>query len=202
MLARVYDFFRGTVVALDTAGNLCLEVQGVGYRLRVSEQTRGRLPLDGSSVVVFARLAVREDDLALYGFADPAERAAFDLLTGVQGVGPAAAMGVLSAYGVGELRQLLARKEAAAFRKVKGIGAKTADRIALELHDKVERIPAPAAELPADERGGEDAASDEARQALVALGFSNREAARAVAEVAEPGVAGEELLRRALGLLR
>jgi len=198
----MFDFFRGSVAHIDTGGNLAFDVGGVGYSLRVSEQTRGRLPLDGSPVTVYARLAVREDDLQLYGFSDPAERAAFDLLTSVQGVGPAVALAICSAYPVAELRQVLLRKDVRALGKIKGIGPKSAERIALELHDKVERIPAPFGELPASEQPTGDAVVDEARQGLVALGFGNREAVQALGRVAEPGMGAEELLRLALGTLR
>ncbi len=199
----MYDFFKGSVISLDTAGRLSLAVGGVGYLLRISEQTRGRLPLDGSEVVVHARLVVREDDLLLFGFADPAERAAFDLLTSVQGVGPTVALGVLSAYAVGELRQLLVRKDVAALKKVKGVGAKSAERITLELHDKVDRIPSPFDPTVLDQAGmPPDAALDEARQALVALGFSNKEALDALGRVAAQASDAEHLVRLALGLLR
>lgn len=200
----MYDFFRGTVASLDTAGILALEVGGVGYRLRISAQTRQRLPLDGTPVLVFARLVVRDDDLLLFGFHDAAERAAFDLLTAVQGVGPAMALAVLSAFPVAELRRVLLRKDAAALRQVKGVGAKSAERLVLELHDKVERIPAPADDLPAAERAGAalSGPADEARQALVALGFSNKEAVAALGKVADPAASPEELLRRALAVLR
>ena len=197
----MYDFFRGSVVSIDVAGKLCLEVGGIGYQLRISEQTRQRLPLDGSVVVVFARLVVREDDLQLFGFADAAERAAFDLLTGVQGVGPAVALGILSAYPVSELRRVLLGRDVTALKQVKGIGAKSAERIALELADKVDRIPAPAGD--GDSPGAPvDAARDEARQALVALGFGNKDAVDALAKIAEPGLASEDLLRLALTILR
>ena len=199
----MYDFFRGTVTALDTSGHLSLAVAGVGYLLRISDQTRQRLPLDGSETTVFARLVVRDDDLQLFGFADPAERAAFDLLTSVQGVGPAVALGVLSAYPVGELRQILVRKDVTAFKQVKGVGVKSAERITLELHDKVDRIPAPfdPATEPAD-APTPDAAIDEARQALVALGFSNKDALDALRAVASEADNAEALLRLALGRLR
>lgn len=201
----MYDFFRGAVASLDAAGNLCFEVGGIGYRLRISEHTRMRLPLDGSTVTVYARLVVREDDLALYGFADPAERAAFDLLTAVQGVGPAVAMTILSTFAVGELRQVLFKKDIRALKQVKGVGAKSAERMVLELHDKVERIPVPRHELPEEDLelgAAAGTAADEARQALVALGFGNREAVEALAQVAEPDHDAEHLLRQALLVLR
>jgi Holliday junction DNA helicase RuvA len=196
----MYDFLRGTVVAIDAAGRLSLDVNGVGYSLRLSQQTRRRLPLDGSVVTIHVRLVVKEDDLVLFGFSDAAERAAFDLLTSVQQVGPAVAMAVLSALGVGELRRALLARDAAALRKVKGVGPKSAERIVLELADKVERIPAPLDEGPAPASGM--AAAAEVHRALLVLGFSSKDAADALRRVAAPGRAAEELLRLALSVLR
>lgn len=198
----MYDFLRGTVANLDTSGHLSLEVGGVGYSLRISEQTRTRIPLDGSTVLIYVRLIVREDDLILFGFYDPAERGAFDLLTSVQQVGPAVAMGMLSELGVGELRRALISRDVGRLRKVKGIGPKSAERIVLELADKVERIPAP---LLATEIGSELTVTDainEAQRALVVLGFSAKESAEALQKTAKPGLSPEELLRGALSLLR
>jgi Holliday junction DNA helicase RuvA len=198
----MYDFLRGTVANLDTSGRLSLEVAGVGYSLRISEQTRSRIPLDGSIVLIYVRLIVREDDLILFGFYDPAERGAFDLLTSVQQVGPAVAMTVLSELGVGELRRALISRDVGRLRKVKGVGPKTAERIVLELVDKVERIPAPllTTEVGVPPTGA--AAIDEAHRALVVLGFSSKEAADALAKTAKPGIGSEDLLRGALSLLR
>lgn len=197
----MYDFFRGQVVTIDTAGFLTLDVQGVGYHLRVSEHTRQTLPLDGSTTTVFARLVVRDDDLILFGFGDPAERAAFDLLTSVQGVGPALAMAVLSALPVSLLRQVLLRRDVTALKKIKGVGAKTAERLALELADKIDRIPAPREELPSSDVGP-SVQSDAARQALVALGYQQREAIDALRQVPDPQAPTAELLRQALVHLR
>jgi len=195
----MYDFLRGTVANLDSAGRLSLDVNGVGYFLRISEETRKRIPLDGSTVTVYVRLVVREDDLILFGFHDSAERVAFDLLTSVQQVGVNLALAVLSALGVSELRRVLISRDIARLRKVKGIGPKSAERIAMELADKVERIPAPIE--PHGATAGVQAV-EEAHRALVVLGFSSKEAADALAKVATPGTKGEELLRAALAVLR
>lgn len=198
----MYDFLRGSVAALDAAGRLSLDVGGVGYLMRVSEQTRRRIPLDGSAVTIHVRLVVREDDLLLFGFADPAERAAFDLLTGVQQVGPNAALAILSALGTDELRRLLLVRDVKALRGVKGVGPKLAERIVVELADKVERIPAslPAPGTPA--AATPMRALEEAQRALVVLGFGSKEAADALAAVAGPDTAAEDLVRLALGRLR
>ena len=199
----MYDFLRGSVANLDVSGRLSLDVGGVGYSLRVSDHTRRTIPLDGRTVVMYVRLIVREDDLILFGFADIAERAAFDLLLSVQQVGPAVAMAVLSQLGVADLRAALTAKDAGALRKVKGVGPKSAERIVLELADKVERIPAPlGAAAAARTATSAIAGVEEAQRGLIVLGYSAKEAADALAKVQQPGLSSEQLLRAALGVLR
>jgi Holliday junction DNA helicase RuvA len=198
----MYDFLRGTVVTLDATGHLTLEVAGVGYHLRVSEQTRRRIPLDGGTALVHVRLVVREDDWQLYGFHDVGERAAFDLLTGVQQVGPSVAMAVLSALGIDDLRRALIGRDVAALRQVKGVGPKLAERLAVELADKAERIPPPRHATTAAPSSAAANAAEEAARALVVLGFGAREAAEAIAKAQQPGMGSEHLLRAALALLR
>ena len=205
----MYDFFRGAVVHIDNQGNCCLDVNGVGYLLRISEYTRQALPLDGSPALLHARLVVRDDEMLLFGFYDAAERAAFDLLTGVQGVGPAVALAVLSTLGVNELRRALQTKDVAMLKKVKGVGAKSADRMALELSDKVDRIPTMAGE-PYSVETAEPAAismnepSSEAHRALIALGFSAKESEVALKSLADDAslTSSEDYVRAALGVLR
>lgn len=198
----MYDFFRGVPVHIAPDGHCSLEVQGVGYRLRISEYTRQAIPLDGSSVVLHARLVVRDDDLLLFGFYDPAERAAFDLLTGVQGVGPVVALAILSHLGVDELRRVLIARDATALKKVKGIGAKSAERMVLELGDKAERIPSGVHHPPAAKTTASPSSQvhDEAHRALVALGFTPRESEQALSKLDEDS--SEALVRGALALLR
>lgn len=198
----MYDFFRGSVTAIDTSGHLILEVNNIGYRFRISEYTRQALPLDGSEILLYAHLQVKEDDLTLYGFSDPAERVAFNLLNSVQGVGPSAGMSILSSMDINELRSALAEKDVAAFKKVKGIGAKTAERITLELHDKIERIPGNVIEVADKGAVRTSSASEDARRALIALGFSTKQSEDAVEQVATEGLDAEAIIRLALAVLR
>ncbi len=198
----MYDFLRGTVANLDVSGRLSLDVNGVGYSLRVSDQTRRTIPLDERVVTLHVRLIVREDDLILFGFADVSERAAFDLLLSVQQVGPAVALAVLSHLGVGDLRAALTARDVGALRQVKGVGPKSAERIVLELADKVERIPAPLGIAARSPAVGAIAGVEEAQRGLIVLGFGAKEAAEALAKVQRPGMTSELLLRAALGVLR
>lgn len=198
----MYDFLRGTVASVDISGRIALDVGGVGYSLRVSDQTRRTIPLDGRPVLLHVRLQVKEDDLVLFGFADAAERAAFDLLLSVQQVGPAVALGVLSHLGTQGLRDALSAKDAKALTQVKGVGAKTAERIVLELADKLERIPSGGPMAEPGRSAPVAKAVEEAQRGLVVLGFGAKEAADALAKVQKPGMGAEELLRLALGALR
>ena len=198
----MYDFFRGRVTAIDTSGHLVLEVNNIGYRFRISEYTRQALPLDGSEIMVYAHLQVKEDDMQLYGFSDPAERVAFNLLISVQGVGPSAGMAILSSMDINELRSALAEKDIATFKKVKGIGAKTAERITLELHDKIERIPGSIISVDTGTAATPHAATEDARRALIALGFSSKQSEDAVTQVAAVHESAEDIIRAALAVLR
>lgn len=185
----MYDFFRGQVVNIDTSGHLVLAVNNIGYRFRISEHTRQEIALDDSEVTIYAHLHVKEDDLSLFGFANPAERVAFNLLTSVQGVGPSVAMAILSALPTEDLRQALSNKDIAAFKKVKGVGPKSAERITLELHDKTDRIPGDcmiAAHTPSNApQQAAHSASDDARRGLIALGFNSKQSEEAVSHIVE-----------------
>ena len=198
----MYDFLRGTVVSIDPSGRLALDVNGVGYALRVSEQTRRTIPLDGRPVTLHVRLQVKEDDLVLFGFADHGERAAFDLLLSVQGVGPAVALSVLSHLGVSELRRGLTVRDVKAFTAVKGVGTKTAERIVLELADKAERLPGLAPAGEAGRPAPAAAALSEAQRALIVLGYGAKEAAEALSKIHRADASAEELVRAALVALR
>ncbi len=200
--AAMYDFFRGRVSAIDTTSHLILEVNGIGYRFRISEYTRQALPLDGSEILLYAYLHVKEDDLQLYGFSDPAERSAFNLLISVQGVGPSVAMTILSTLEIDELRQALIDKDISAFKQVKGVGPKSAERITLELHDKVERIPGQQLSASKEEQVPANSAMDDARRALIALGFPIKQSEDAVKQVAEEEHDAETIIRLALSVLR
>jgi Holliday junction DNA helicase RuvA len=202
----MYDCFTGSIRHLDADGRLSLVVAGVGYLLRISERTRQALSLDGTTVTVLARLIVREDDLLLFGFHDAGERACFDLLLSVQGVGPQVALALCSSFAPEELQQILLNKDTATLTKVKGVGRKSAERITLELSDKAEKIPVPLPGFqdPATQPANQ-AVAEQVRQGLVALGYGNKEAERAIAAAqtdTSTALTAEELLRLALAALR
>jgi Holliday junction DNA helicase RuvA len=178
------------LVEVETAG-------GVVYEAEVPLTVLQRMPAPGSPVDLRTHQAVSADSVRLYGFLDDAERALFRLLMTVDKVGPKLALQALSAYTAHRLARALAEKDVQALTQVSGIGRKTAERLVLELWDKVSDY---AITLVADDGGPGAARSQEAVAALVALGISFADADDAVRRVVEAGGAesSEELIRRAL----
>lgn len=185
-------FLTGTVAAKG-AGYCLLDVGGVGYRLAMTTGSLAALPAVGDRVTVHTHLHVREDDLSLFGFESDAEKSAFELLITVSGVGPKVALATLSALSPDALAAAVATEDVATISSVPGIGKKTAQRIILDLKDK----------LTGSEFGsassvrGSGAALAEATDALLAMGFSSAEASAALKGADGTGDA-QTLLRHAL----
>ncbi len=191
-------YLKGTVSHLYNEHCL-LDVQGVGYRVFVPASTRQKLAT-GAAVSLFTHLNVREDAMLLYGFLTADEYELFQHLITITGVGPKVALGILSAISPGEFRAAVGQKNAALLTRIPGIGKKTAERMILELKDKLgvadDFTPATvkagaAAEVPQDAR-------QEAVQALVALGYSQGEVGAVLQKVYADGLAAEELIKLAL----
>jgi Holliday junction DNA helicase RuvA len=162
-------------VARVTPGGVVLEVGGVGYQL-ASTASACRLASDAEAeITLVTHLHVREDALQLYGFASAAERELFELLLGVSGVGPKAALAIVSGYAPDQIRRAVAGGDHALFTSIPGIGRRTAERVVIDLKDKVG--------APLADSGGRAVPVDEhtaARQALVELGMSVAEAEQAL----------------------
>jgi holliday junction DNA helicase RuvA len=154
-------------------GSVVIEAAGVGYRLAVSAETLREVPAVGREGRLLAHLVLRDDGIHLYGFASESERELFLLLIGVQGVGPKVALAVLSGGSPRELLNAIASGDSARFQAVPGIGKRTAERIIVELREKV-------AGRATDDIVVRRTASDDprtlAREGLVGLGFSPQEA--------------------------
>lgn len=187
-------FLTGRVAAKAPTYAL-LDVGGVGYRLLMSTRSLAALPSEGDDVTIHTYLHVREDELTLYGFESEDERALFERLIGVSGVGPKVALAVLSSIAPDALRAAIAREDVALLSSVPGVGKKTAQRLILELKDKLD-LP----DLAEAGGRGSSVASAEARDALLSMGFSPAEAAAALRE-ADPSASAEQLLRGALKAL-
>ena len=193
----MFSHFDG-VVSEKQAGSLVIDCGGVGYLLQVSNTTLSAAPAVGERMKVYALLSVREDSMELFGFATREERAMFERLRAVSGVGPKMAMQVLSALSLRDLSIALAAGDATALTRVPGIGKKTAQRLVLELRDKVEEgmlTGAGTAAMPTQAAGD---AAGEAIEALRALGYTASDAARLVSRVADQSDRADELVRLAL----
>jgi Holliday junction DNA helicase RuvA len=196
----VYEHVRGTLEERSPA-HAVVEAGGVGYFLSIPLSTYERLPPLGSEVRLFTRLVfVRDDVNRLFGFATKDERAFFVTLQSVSGVGPSVAIGIVSAMPWAAFQSAIAAGDAAALRRVRGIGKRLSERLVVELRDKLgaTSAPAPASAAPAD------VAAHDALLALEQLGFARDDATEALRELRREdpslGDAGE-LVRRALARL-
>ena len=174
---------------------IVVDVQGVGYEVDVPMSTFCELPATGAEVALYTHLVVREDAHMLYGFATEAERHVFRQLLRISGVGARTALSVLSGLSVADLREAISAQESGRLMKVPGIGKKTAERLLLELRDKLDAVLAAA---PASVQG--DGRPGDIGNALLALGYNDKEAAWAVKQL-PAGLAVADGIRQALRLL-
>jgi Holliday junction DNA helicase RuvA len=191
---------RGEVleIALDHA---VIEAAGVGYRLNATPSTLAGLAR-GEETRLYTAMIVREDSMTLYGFADTEARDLFGLLQTVSGVGPRLAMAVLAVLEPEALRKALAESNVAALTRVPGIGKRGAERMVVELRDKVNLVPVPSGP-PGSTPAAATPVRDQVTEALVGLGFAAKQAEQAIDAVLaeQPGVDTSAALRAALGLL-
>ncbi|HEX7036434.1 MAG TPA: Holliday junction branch migration protein RuvA [Pseudomonadales bacterium] len=171
-----------------------LAVGGLGYEVEVTNDVLANLPARDQTVRLYTHFVVREDAQQLYGFASRAERDLFRLFIRITGIGPKLAMALLSSFRLPELATAVRKGDVAMLTRVPGVGRKTAERLLLELRDKLPETLAPAA--AADGEGG--FALEEAEKALVALGYRPAEASRLVESIKGEGDTTEELVRAAL----
>lgn len=191
-------YLKGNVLSC-AEGTVLLEVNGVGYELACSGAAFAKLATDGKGEV-YTWLQVRDDGVSLFGFVSPEEKNMFLKLISVSGVGPRMGIAVLSGMNLSELAVAIASSDVKGLCAVKGLGKKTAERIVLELREKVESAPVPlakggAAPAPAAAAGEEE----DAVVGLMSLGYTRAESTRAVRAAAERGAKGvEEIILSAL----
>lgn len=173
---------------------ITVDVQGIGYEIDVPMSTLYQLPATGADVILYTQLVVREDAHLLYGFATEAERALFRQLIRISGIGARTALSVLSGLSVAELQEAVRAQDVGRLTKIPGIGKKTAERLLLELRDRLPKggVQAVAGSAAA---GGSDIAN-----ALSALGYNDKEVTWAVSQL-PAGVAVTEGIRQSLKLL-
>jgi Holliday junction DNA helicase RuvA len=190
----------GTLVARELDRVEIMTAGGVGYECLLPLSVFEGLPASGEQVTLHTHLSVREDAWHLYGFAHPYERAVFQKLLGAKGVGPALALGILSALTPERVVRALREKDVTTLMRVPRVGRKKAEQIILDLADKIEVVgsgPASGGAAPGNP------VADDATRALVALGYNQPDAERAVRAVMESGAADDvsTVVRGALGKL-
>lgn len=193
MIARI----RGALAEFDDSF-IVVDVGGVGYELEVSTSTLSSLPAIGDELTLFAHHVVREDASLLYGFARKAERDLFRALIRINGVGPKLALAIISSLELGEFARCVAESDVTRLTKVPGVGKKTAERLVIELRDRLDIIPTSTA---AHSEPSSAAAVREAEEALEALGYRRQEVSRVFDDVAVAGQSTAELVRLALRAL-
>ncbi|MEK7566658.1 MAG: Holliday junction branch migration protein RuvA [Patescibacteria group bacterium] len=169
-----------------------IEVNGVGYKVFAGTETLRKIPQNEAKVKVFTSLCVREDAMDLYGFLSLAEMELFETLIGVSGVGPRTALGVLGVAPVDMLKKAIAAGETSYLTKVSGIGRKTAEKIVIELRDKMGK---------GIEGSDEFRHEEDALEALRSLGYSLREAREALNKVPQDVKGAEKRIKSALNVL-
>ena len=191
----MYDYLNGEIVETGQDYTI-IDVGGVGYRVFSTTQSLARINA-GDRAKIFCHFVVREDAHTLYGFAMPEERQMFVRLISVSGIGPKVALGILSAMTVGELCTAILTSDEGAFQKVSGVGKKTAQRLIIDLAEKIDTEQASGVSDVAALQGDKGIEA-EAVSALVSLGYKRPEAARAVASVKNLGDTAEDIIIMAL----
>jgi holliday junction DNA helicase RuvA len=193
MIGRI----RGNLVSRDEH-TVLVDVAGVGYELEVTPNTLSTLPGNGHDVVLFTHLSIREDAHSLFGFVSVGERDLFRTLIKISGVGPKLALTLLSGMDVADLARCIRDSDVARLVKLPGIGRKTAERLVVELKDRIDRL----VRIPETARSRSGDASrlviEEAERALIALGYRPAQASRAISNAYVQGHSTETVVRTAL----
>ena len=177
---------------------------GIGFRVFVTDLSPILNSREGDTVSVFTYMAVKEDSMSLYGFPDRDSLELFQQLLTVSGVGPKAAMASLSLGSANRVKSYIAAKDAKSLAKAQGVGKKSAERIILELSEKVSAVPEEGGGLPGVQGGDIPALTNERNEAVIALttlGYTRKDAETAIASVPEEDLDAEEYIRRALKYL-
>lgn len=197
----MYSYIKGELVEIQPE-SIVVEAGQIGYEIRMPANMVGRLGGIGQSVKVYTYLHVKEDLMELYGFLSRDDLLVFKLLLGVNGIGPKGALAILTALTPDDLRIAVLGEDAKAIAKAPGIGGKTAQRVILELKDRLSLVPAAGNASSARQAISQDSSSAvkaEAVQALVALGYSSTEAWKSVGKIElAPEMGVEELLKLCL----
>lgn len=178
--------------------HVVIDVGGVGYEVEVPNSVLDRLPATGQPVVLLTHFQVTQDHQSLYGFATSGERTLFRQLLKISGIGAKLALTILSGAPGEQLARMVADGDTAALTKLPGIGKKTAERIIIELRDKLDDLPIALPGTAGAAAGAAGGPQREAADALRALGYKDAEVSRLLRAVADPDLDAEGLIRKAL----
>jgi len=177
---------------------MVIDIAGVGYEVEAPLSVFYDLPEIGQPVVILTHLSIKDDSHTLYGFSSEAQRTLFRQLLKISGIGAKLALTILSGVSGDELARYVADNDIASLTRLPGIGKKTAERIIMELRDKLDVLPATAGSAQGGSAVIAGDASSEAADALRALGYKPQEVSHMVRQAAEPDMSAEEIIRRAL----
>jgi Holliday junction DNA helicase RuvA len=177
---------------------MVIDIAGVGYEVEAPLTVFDDLPETGQPVVILTHLSIKDDSHTLYGFSNETQRTLFRQLLKISGIGAKLALTILSGVSADELARYVIDNDVASLTRLPGIGKKTAERIIIELRDKLDAIPAAGGSAPGGGAVIAGDASSEASYALSALGYKPQEISRMVRQAAEPDMSAEEIIRRAL----
>lgn len=199
-------YIKGTL-EIKTKGYVVIEVNGIGYKIFMAENAIEKLGIIGEKVQVHTYMRVREDDISLYGFLTNEELRMFELLLGVGGIGAKGALAILSNITPSKFALAVISNDIAILKKISGIGPKTAQRVILELKDKLKKEQQVTSETSEKEISSfgqaiaEDEKMTEAVSALQVLGYSRREIAEALEKLDLSTLSVEDIIRKSLGNL-
>ena len=187
------------IYSMNINGGIVVETQsGLGLEIFLPANSPIYRCGEGETIMVYTSMIVKEDDISLYGFHNRDNLEIFERLITVSGVGAKGAMSILSTLEAAELKRAIAFEDAKEISRANGIGKKTAERIILELKDKLAKTDIPAYVPPADTADVSSDSRSEAITALVALGYTKAEAFNAVASINDEGLSSEEYIKKAL----
>ncbi len=190
------SFLKG-VIEEKHENLLILDVGGVGYELAVSSNTLSTLPMQGTSIKILTYMAVREDDVSLYGFSSQEEKDLFNKLITVSGIGPKLAISILSGLSLADLVLAIIKEDLKLLSKIKGLGKKTAERLCLELKDKLSVLDGGSQNTSFEPEYDEDAVQL-ATDTLISLGINKNEAYMLARSYASKEATAEEIISKAL----
>lgn len=195
------SYIRGELVSFEKE-KIVVDVNGIGYGIFMPETSMGMLPPCGNEVKLHTYLNVREDAMQLFGFLTRDDLEIFKMLIGVSGIGPKGGLAILSKLSADDLRFAILSGDAKAISAAQGIGKKTAEKVIIELKDKLDLEemlkPKQDAEYVVSSEYSSNEMQSEAVQALVALGYGNTESLKAVKKVGSDCITVEEILKAAL----